>query len=1032
MVGKPILVPNMTRTPHAPPPVTGGAAARIFGYDAFISFALGQPPRGTRAYASDLARKLRERGFTVFFSEDEAPVGDVLDSTLRRALLRSRILVVVANRGTLAEPRWVRKEVEEFRLRHPTRPVIPVNIGGALQDTRLGDSAEEWLRFRDRIWVDEVPHADLSGEASVEVVTRLVTAPSAVRSATRLRVVLAATGFFLAGLAAAALYQRGLAVDNAAQAREAAASAAQQRDTALRGQSLFLAQLADQQTKAGNAVNGMLLSLEALPGTSSAPDRPYVSQAEASLYDAVSQHRELATLAGHTGRVTFAAFSPDGKLLVSASHDGSARLWDVDKRAPLHVLMLAPAEAAGAAGGASSPRATSAAAGETGRSRVAHAAFSPNGTQLATGSLDGTVAVWSVADGRLLNRAREHSAGVFHVAYAPDGRRLVTAGGDGTVRVWTVGSGTPAQVLDPKSDWAVASAEFSPDGRYVVAGARGEGARLWHADSGRLVATLTHPRGLYSARFDPAGLTVLTASGDGKARLWSVPEGRLVATLEGHTDRVFQAAFSADGARILTVSADHSARIWNARTRAPVATLRGHVQQVRHGEFSPDGRFVVTASRDDTARLWRADTGELLATLGGHTHDVTHARFSPDGAQILTTGDTTLRLWSRRAGSGVLELRQIGSIAQARFSPDGQHILTATGEYLAENDHTARVWSAAEGNPIASILHRRPLASADFDPAGERVVTVDIDGTTRISDARTGLPLVELPKQERPVKAARFSPDGKHLATITRDQRHGVQLLDSRTGKLLISLAAEGSDLLYGARGDRLVTVGRRSTLWEIGKGNDGVPEPRALKRFAGFWAVFFSRDGNTLANIGPAGITLFDARTGDARRTLGSLPELEQEAFSPDGRWLAGVVRGESAVRLWDLASTANAPRVLEGHADKVNWVAFSPDSKRLVSAAGGVEFIDGGQKWATSDDNSARVWDLASGRTVAVLKGHSSTVRHAEFSPDGRRVVTSSVDRSARVWDIYPNTQALVTRAQQLLPRKLTPAQRKEFFLE
>jgi len=72
-------------------------AARVFGYDVFISFALGPPPRGTHSYASDLARRLRERDFTAFFSEDEAPPGEQLDRTLLAALRRSRTLVVIAN-----------------------------------------------------------------------------------------------------------------------------------------------------------------------------------------------------------------------------------------------------------------------------------------------------------------------------------------------------------------------------------------------------------------------------------------------------------------------------------------------------------------------------------------------------------------------------------------------------------------------------------------------------------------------------------------------------------------------------------------------------------------------------------------------------------------------------------------------------------------------------------------------------------------------------------------------------------------------
>ena len=84
-------------------------AARLFGYDVFISFALGPPPRGSHSYASDLARQLRERDFTVFFSEDEAAPGAELDSTLLKALKSSRTLVVIANRGTLADPRMALK-----------------------------------------------------------------------------------------------------------------------------------------------------------------------------------------------------------------------------------------------------------------------------------------------------------------------------------------------------------------------------------------------------------------------------------------------------------------------------------------------------------------------------------------------------------------------------------------------------------------------------------------------------------------------------------------------------------------------------------------------------------------------------------------------------------------------------------------------------------------------------------------------------------------------------------------------------------
>jgi hypothetical protein len=149
---------------------------------------------------------LSERDFTVFFSEQEAAVGDQLDDTLRRALHRSRILVVVVNKGTLVDPRWVRTEVEEFRRNHPERPIVSVNIGGALQDPALAAAAEPWLRFTDKIWIDESQSAGDEGIVSDGVIDRLATAPNALRSRTRWRWTVRAAFAVLSVVTAAALW----------------------------------------------------------------------------------------------------------------------------------------------------------------------------------------------------------------------------------------------------------------------------------------------------------------------------------------------------------------------------------------------------------------------------------------------------------------------------------------------------------------------------------------------------------------------------------------------------------------------------------------------------------------------------------------------------------------------------------------------------------------------------------------------------------------------------------------------------------
>ena len=157
----------------------------------------------------------------MFFSEDEAPVGAELDRTLCRALRGSRILVVVANCGTLADPRWVRSEVEEYRRARPLGTVVPISVDGALQDATLADAVQEWMPFAGRIWVDETGEACETGRVSDAVVQRLVTAPHAVRSQVRLRISVSMALAVFAGLALFATLQRHAAVQETDRARQA-------------------------------------------------------------------------------------------------------------------------------------------------------------------------------------------------------------------------------------------------------------------------------------------------------------------------------------------------------------------------------------------------------------------------------------------------------------------------------------------------------------------------------------------------------------------------------------------------------------------------------------------------------------------------------------------------------------------------------------------------------------------------------------------------------------------------------------------
>jgi WD40 repeat protein len=83
-------------------------------------------------------------------------------------------------------------------------------------------------------------------------------------------------------------------------------------------------------------------------------------------------------------------------------------------------------------------------------------------------------------------------------------------------------------------------------------------------------------------------------------------------------------------------------------------------------------------------------------------------------------------------------------------------------------------------------------------------------------------------------------------------------------------------------------------------------------------------------------------------------------------------------------------------------------------------------------SGDNTARLWDATTGKMLFTLRGHTAPVLSAAFNQDGTRVVTASQDHTARIWRVFPTTQALIGHANSIVPRQLTPEQRKQFFLE
>ncbi|MEU0880544.1 WD40 repeat domain-containing protein [Lentzea sp. NPDC005914] len=363
-----------------------------------------------------------------------------------------------------------------------------------------------------------------------------------------------------------------LAVGEAGYAMHAENIAAQQRDVAL---SRIVAGKAD----ALRRTNPTLAAQLSLAAYRLAP----TDEARTSLFGTFPL--PYSRLRGHTGHVNSVAFSADGRMVVTASHDGTAKLWDVAQGKEIAAL--------------------------TGhRGTVNAAAFSPDGHTVATAGWDYTARLWSSDDraGRALLSG--HTLEVNAVAFNHDGTLVATASTDRTAKVWDVRTGEEVATLSGHTNGLVAVAFGAEDVVATAGWDRHTG--VWRlSDPTHPVFLSGHTAPVVWLAFSPDGHTLATAGQDGQVLLWDTTDPRnptRLGAITGHDGIVRSVAFRGDGKVLATAGVDQTARLWDISvpdSAKQIAVVTGHGSAVVSVAFSPDGHTLATGSDDDTALLWK-------------------------------------------------------------------------------------------------------------------------------------------------------------------------------------------------------------------------------------------------------------------------------------------------------------------------------------------------------------------------------------------------------------------------------------------
>jgi WD40 repeat protein len=586
-------------------------------------------------------------------------------------------------------------------------------------------------------------------------------------------------------------------------------------------------------------------------------------------------------------------------------------------------------------------------------------AFSPDEHTLASGSSDGIVQLWNLANPthpRPLGYPLSASATVELVAFGPGGHTLASGSDDGIIRLWdTTDPAHPHPLGHPLNGGhgTVYSVAFSPDGRTLADGSDDGAIQLWD------IADPAHPRSLgqplsggtgavETVAFSPDGRTLASGDFDGMLRLWDTTDPAhahsLVQPLARNTAGVYSVAFDPDGRMLASGSLDGAIRLWDSTDPAhprPLGAIQPTSRSVTASvAFSPDGRTLASGSLDGAIRLWDvtdpAHPDLVGQPLTGTAAAVVSVAFSPDGHTLASGGyDGAIRLWSLPQ---TLLTGSAGLGNPVAFSPDG-HTLASGG-----GGDAIRLWDTTDpGHPhplgSTSVGRAAVVESVAFSPDGHTVASGDSDGTIQLWD-------IADPAHPRPL--------GQHLTG-------GTSFL------LSVAFSPDGHTL---ASGDNDGTI----QLWDIA--DPAHPRPLGQRLTGGtslVASVAFSRDGHTLASGGAGG-----------------------------------------AIRLWDTTDPAHPHplgHALAGAAADVVSVAFSPDGHTLASG----DYDGAIRLWETTDP--AHPHPLGQPLTVS-----TAALGSVAFSPDGRTLASGSLDGTTRLWnlDLEYAIQRICAAAGGLTPRQ------------
>jgi WD40 repeat protein len=714
----------------------------------------------------------------------------------------------------------------------------------------------------------------------------------------------------------------------------------------------------------------------------------------------------------HAEAVTYVAFLPDGKVVLTGSTDRTLRLWDRATGKEIRRFTLPVAEPMALQAG----RVLRFPGGVTAGQVVA--ALSSDGKTLAAAVANNAVQVWDVDTGKEIRQIKGPPNGIGSLIFTPNGKALAMRGADQTIHLMATDSGNEIRQIKKDQQAGV---------RVAIGGRFGDTSGMAFSPDGKLVATSEN-------EFDQAQQMIKTF-----VRICEVDTGKEVRRIDAAPNGASALAFAPSG-KVLAFAIAAEVRLADPADGSEIARLvapTGASSLV----FTPDSKLILGKARDQTVQVWDAETGKALRQLGDAVQNVAGVnlailRFAgfgdaqnlavtADGKTVATGAGNTIRLWEVGTGKEhPLAGGHRGPISAIGVTRDGKTLVSRGA------DNVIRCWNLADSREIGQFQEPAATLTAAFSPDGRTLAFGGSDGAIRLVDCMTGKPKTQFKGHAGGTGALIYAPDGTTLASVGANG-NAIMLHDAATGD-----------------------VRRQIVLQEPNAGGGAQVIIRGPISFMGGPSFVFAPDGKTLVGQFPANngtmlmnapggapaaapntqIRLWDVATGKEVRkfTLPGQHGVGSISLSPDGRVLASE-NADGTVSHWELASgqersqfgkaevaqAAPAPQAPFAVAQFIGPAAAA----RPRTAANTVAFSPDGNLLAFKGPaRSIRVWDVATSKEIGSFPGHDGTVTALAFTPDGHSLATGSSDTTMLLWNVSSLPRPASPPSRQVTAKELT----------